>query len=39
LENEKRNEGYQILDLEIDGGELLEDCREHFADAKFELQV
>jgi hypothetical protein len=29
----------QILDLEIDGGELLDDRREHFPDAKFELQV
>jgi hypothetical protein len=30
---------YQILDLEIDGGELLDDCREHFVDAKFDFQV
>jgi hypothetical protein len=30
---------YQILDLEIDGGELLDDRREHFVDARFELQV
>jgi hypothetical protein len=31
--------GYQILELEIDGGKLLDDRREHFVDAKFELQV
>ena len=30
---------YQILDLEIDGGKLLDDRREHFVDAKFELPV
>jgi hypothetical protein len=30
---------YQILDLEMDGGELPDDRREHFMDAKFDLQV
>jgi hypothetical protein len=39
LDKRKRNDGYQILDLEIDGGELLDDCREHFVDAKFDFQV
>ena len=28
-----------FCDLEIDGGELLDDCREHFVDTKFELRV
>jgi hypothetical protein len=28
-----------FCDLEIDGGELLDDCREHFVDAKFDFQV
>ena len=31
--------GYQISDLEIDGGKLLDDRRKHFVDVKFELQV
>lgn len=30
---------HQILDLEIDGGRLLDDHREDFVDARFELQV
>jgi len=30
---------YEILDLEIDGGKLLDDRCEHFVDAKFGLQV
>jgi hypothetical protein len=39
LDKRKRNDGYQILDLEIDGGELPDDRCEHFVDAKIELQV
>ena len=39
LDKRKRNDGYQILDLEIDGGGLLDDHCEHFLDAKIGLQV
>ena len=39
LDKRKTNDGYQILDLEIEGGELLDDRCEHFVDAKIELQV